>query len=351
MDDDRARAIAERYDGCLLTGRTPPGRPTDCPRARSTIWTTASPATAPSACRSTATANRRRWTPRSPARSCSATSPNAKLGGLSFWTQPNSWHHFMSDHIVTFSVLPISPEQTLLRTKWLVHKDAVEGRRLRPRQSHRGLARDQRPGRRAGRLLPGGRPQPGLRARPVFAPYRDAGREVLQLVRRPHGRPSRRAEQWTDADRPMRRLRDGTAERLARQVPATGGWDAETDDVLVCRAGARRDARRQDLRLLRPRAAAVPLQARPVPDPRPSTSAARSINRCYTISSAPTRPTLISITVKRVPGGTVSNWLHDTLQAGLRRVRALGPAGRVHLPSTIRPPSTCSCRAAAASRR
>lgn len=51
-----------------------------------------------------------------------------RLGGLSFWTQPNSWHHFMSDHIVTFSVLPLDPERTLLRTKWLVHKDAVEGR-------------------------------------------------------------------------------------------------------------------------------------------------------------------------------------------------------------------------------
>lgn len=51
-----------------------------------------------------------------------------RLGGLSFWTQPNSWHHFMSDHIVTFSVLPIDAEHTLLRTKWLVHKDAVEGR-------------------------------------------------------------------------------------------------------------------------------------------------------------------------------------------------------------------------------
>jgi Rieske 2Fe-2S family protein len=49
------------------------------------------------------------------------------LGGLSFWTQPNSWHHFMSDHIVTFSVLPLTPETTLLRTRWLVHKDAVEG--------------------------------------------------------------------------------------------------------------------------------------------------------------------------------------------------------------------------------
>ncbi|WP_227816757.1 aromatic ring-hydroxylating oxygenase subunit alpha [Nitrogeniibacter aestuarii] len=51
-----------------------------------------------------------------------------KLGGLSFWTQPNSWHHFMSDHIVTFTVLPIDSQRSLLRTKWLVHKDAVEGR-------------------------------------------------------------------------------------------------------------------------------------------------------------------------------------------------------------------------------
>ena len=50
-----------------------------------------------------------------------------RLGDLSFHTQPNSWHHFMSDHIVSFAVLPLSPERTLLRTKWLVHKDAIEG--------------------------------------------------------------------------------------------------------------------------------------------------------------------------------------------------------------------------------
>jgi glycine betaine catabolism A len=56
------------------------------------------------------------------------------LGGLSFWTQPNSWHHFMSDHIVTFSVLPIDAEHTLLRTKWLVHKDAVEGKDYDPKE-------------------------------------------------------------------------------------------------------------------------------------------------------------------------------------------------------------------------
>ncbi|AXS42194.1 aromatic ring-hydroxylating dioxygenase subunit alpha [Breoghania sp. L-A4] len=53
---------------------------------------------------------------------------DARLGGLSVWTHPNSWHHFMSDHVVTFSVLPIGPDRTLLRTNWLVHKDAVAGR-------------------------------------------------------------------------------------------------------------------------------------------------------------------------------------------------------------------------------
>jgi Rieske 2Fe-2S family protein len=50
-----------------------------------------------------------------------------RLGGLSFWTQPNSWHHFMADHAVTFCALPLGPDRTLLRTTWLVHKDAVEG--------------------------------------------------------------------------------------------------------------------------------------------------------------------------------------------------------------------------------
>jgi glycine betaine catabolism A len=55
------------------------------------------------------------------------TLPEAALGGLSVWTQPNSWQHFMSDHIVSFSVLPLAPDRTLLRTRWLVHQDAEEG--------------------------------------------------------------------------------------------------------------------------------------------------------------------------------------------------------------------------------
>ncbi|GGK50637.1 aromatic ring-hydroxylating oxygenase subunit alpha [Salinarimonas ramus] len=50
-----------------------------------------------------------------------------RLGGLSFWTQPNAWHHLMADHAVTFSAIPLSPDRTLVRTRWLVHRDAVEG--------------------------------------------------------------------------------------------------------------------------------------------------------------------------------------------------------------------------------
>ncbi|MBN3776685.1 hybrid-cluster NAD(P)-dependent oxidoreductase [Burkholderia sp. Ac-20345] len=50
------------------------------------------------------------------------------------------------------------------------------------------------------------------------------------------------------------------------------------------------------------------------------------VSRCYTISSPPTRPYTLSITVKRTPGGTMSNWLHDTMRPGVE-LNAFGPSG------------------------
>ncbi len=50
------------------------------------------------------------------------------------------------------------------------------------------------------------------------------------------------------------------------------------------------------------------------------------VSRCYTISSPATRPYSLSISVKREPGGLVSNWLHNELRVG-DRVRATGPLG------------------------
>lgn len=48
------------------------------------------------------------------------------LGDTHLWTH-NSWTHVMSDHAVITYIIPLSPDRTLVRSKWLVHKDAVEG--------------------------------------------------------------------------------------------------------------------------------------------------------------------------------------------------------------------------------
>jgi Rieske 2Fe-2S family protein len=48
------------------------------------------------------------------------------LGDMHLWGH-NCWSHFMGDHAVTFMVIPLSAGETLVRTKWLVHQDAVEG--------------------------------------------------------------------------------------------------------------------------------------------------------------------------------------------------------------------------------
>lgn len=56
------------------------------------------------------------------------------------------------------------------------------------------------------------------------------------------------------------------------------------------------------------------------------------VYRCYTLSSSPTRPDTLSITVKRVPGGKVSNWLHDHVRPGTR-LDLTGPAGEFCFPA------------------
>ncbi|MBN8939181.1 MAG: MOSC domain-containing protein [Rhizobiales bacterium] len=56
----------------------------------------------------------------------------------------------------------------------------------------------------------------------------------------------------------------------------------------------------------------------------------RRERRNYTLSSAPSRPGELAVTVKRVAGGHRSNWLHDQLRVG-DTLRATGPNGRFHL--------------------
>ncbi|MER8911982.1 hybrid-cluster NAD(P)-dependent oxidoreductase [Mesorhizobium sp. M0854] len=55
-----------------------------------------------------------------------------------------------------------------------------------------------------------------------------------------------------------------------------------------------------------------------------------AVTRSYSVSSPPTRPLDLQITVKRTPGGLVSNWLHDNLKPG-DGIEIEGPLGSFNL--------------------
>jgi ferredoxin-NADP reductase/anaerobic selenocysteine-containing dehydrogenase len=63
----------------------------------------------------------------------------------------------------------------------------------------------------------------------------------------------------------------------------------------------------------------------------------KRVLRSYSISSTPTRPYALEITVKRVEGGLVSNWLADNMRPG-SKLEVVGPKGHFCLePSRIAP--------------
>lgn len=115
-------------------------------------------------------------------------------------------------------------------------------------------------------------------------------------------------------------------EPAARRMAAgDAAWDGDDDGRLVCRA-VRQET--HDVKTF--------VFAPPNPKPfrfRPGQFLTftfqidgAAVQRCYTISSPPTRPNSVTTTVKRVPGGPVSNFLHDRLKPG-DEVTATAPMG------------------------
>jgi glycine betaine catabolism A len=49
------------------------------------------------------------------------------IGSMLLFHYPSSWNHLLVDHAISFKVTPLNARETRLTTKWLVHKDAVEG--------------------------------------------------------------------------------------------------------------------------------------------------------------------------------------------------------------------------------
>ena len=102
-------------------------------------------------------------------------------------------------------------------------------------------------------------------------------------------------------------------------------WDCEEDDRLICRAVYDETHDVKTFVFVSPE----PRQFNFAPGQFLTfdfTIDGATVNRSYTIASSPTRPHTVAITVKRTPGGAVSNWLHDNLRVG-DVVRAVGPMG------------------------
>lgn len=67
-----------------------------------------------------------------------------------------------------------------------------------------------------------------------------------------------------------------------------------------------------------------------------ATLAGEPVARCYSMSSSPDVGDRFTVTVKRVPGGKLSNWMIDTLAAG-DRIEVSAPAGRFGLSDSAAP--------------
>ena len=102
-------------------------------------------------------------------------------------------------------------------------------------------------------------------------------------------------------------------------------WEPEEDDVLICR-GVREETHDVKTFVFAPR---FQRQFTFISGQFMTFEfeiAGEIIHRCYTISSPPTRPDTIQITVKRVPNGPVSNYLHDEFKPGMM-LKATVPMG------------------------
>jgi ferredoxin-NADP reductase len=101
-------------------------------------------------------------------------------------------------------------------------------------------------------------------------------------------------------------------------------WEPEQDDVLVCRQVRQEthDVKTFVFSGREPRAFRFyPGQYMTFELPVEG-----MLTRCYTISASAARPYRIEITVKRVPGGAGSNWLHDYMIPG-KEITVSGPSG------------------------
>lgn len=126
------------------------------------------------------------------------------------------------------------------------------------------------------------------------------------------------------SDREAARRPGATATEKFTEATRVPLWDPEVDDTLVCRHVRQEthDVKTFVFSAREPRAFRFyPGQFMTFELPVEG-----MVSRCYTISGSAARPYRVQITVKRVPGGPASNWLHEHMVPG-REIGVSGPAG------------------------
>lgn len=104
-------------------------------------------------------------------------------------------------------------------------------------------------------------------------------------------------------------------------------WNPDTDERLVCVATWEETHDVRTFQFAAPEPRRFAWQAGQfMTFTLPIEQGGEPVSRCYTLASSPTRPDTVSITVKRVPGGPASHWLHDHLRPGMS-LPAAGPMG------------------------
>jgi ferredoxin-NADP reductase len=121
-----------------------------------------------------------------------------------------------------------------------------------------------------------------------------------------------------------------TDTEVAAEPRASGFWHPETDNRLVCLDVHDESHDVKSFTLASPLGKKIAFEAGQYFLFEPAIDDDEN-GRCYSISSSPLRQHAITVTVKRVVGGKVSNWLHDNLKPGMD-LPASGPMGRFSRP-------------------
>lgn len=290
-----------------------------------------------------------------------------RLGTLLLFHYPNTWNHFLSDHAVTFSVIPLDATRTQVTTKWLVHKDAVEGVDydlktltevwLATNDQDRRLVEQNQ----LGINSPAYRPGPyskthedgviqfidwycqasiqALQSSPKFASTTQA-QDACTVLGSPVSLPLSKAPLPVEAKaslistetsgQPISWTDSSPAPQQSEflYLDQRRPWDAQNELLEVMNI----ILETPDVKTFCFRTASnnwfnyAPGQFITLELP----IAGQMVYRTYTLSSSPSRPIYLTITIKTQAGSYASRWMFDNLHVGMR-VRAFGPSGDFHL--------------------